>query len=98
MNYQNYHNDKVLIACNIWKILQAACIIFINSVNCLLPSDFVCCMQNFWKNSQQQSNCLVMYQVKTCKKYKATYRNMENFNTSSTGAPIPEQADNSLPL
>ena len=69
MNYMNYHDDKIVIACNNWKILQAACKTFIKSINCLLHSDFVCCMQFFWENSLQRSNYHVMYHVKLVKSF-----------------------------
>ena len=46
---------------------------------CLLHSDFVFCMENFCKNSLQQSKFnaykIYMHFVKTCKKCLATYNN-----------------------
>ena len=53
----NYHDDKILMACNIWK--WACCMKnFVKIETYLLHSDSVCCMQNsvkFCKICMQQT-------------------------------------------
>ena len=93
VKWWSYHDDKILIECNIWKsyCMENFAVIEIY----VLHSDFLCCMENFVKfHCSRQIFVHIkfyMFHVKTCKSVKQLTKTGKNFYASSTRAGKAEK-------